>query len=216
LRQIAGLAHRRRREDLSELAPSDDDKEGRSVIAFALGELRKRKLATEIADLAVCGAIPPYNHLIGGKLIALLMASQDARILYAQRYEQQESEIASQMAGRAVVRPANLRVITTTSLYGLLSNQYNRLKVTVKERGKNQQIAWQYLGQTKGITVTHLSRRTVELMRSLVLTTMVLVELIACLGFESTNSPNTRRSQLNWRQQRWSSETECWPPSLCM
>lgn len=142
-------------------------KHGRSVVAFVLGELRKRKLATEVADLAVCGAVPPYNELLGGKLITLLMASEDVRRIYSQRYGSQESEIASQMAGRPIVRPSNLMVLTTTSLYGISSSQYNRLNLTVEYRNKLRAINWKCLGSTKGVTVTHLSRRTVNLMRKL-------------------------------------------------
>jgi hypothetical protein len=137
------------------------------VVSFVLSELRRRKLPTEVADLAACGAIAPYNELLGGKLVALLMASEDARRFYADRYKSQESEIASQMAGRAIVRSADLKVVTTTSLYGVASSQYNRLRVDAVERGINRMISYCYLGKTKGVTVTHLSRRTVEIMRRL-------------------------------------------------
>jgi hypothetical protein len=69
---------------------------GRVAVLFALNEIRKRKFATEVADLSVCGALPPYNYLLGSKLVALLMASQEVRDIYTDRYKSQPSEIASQ------------------------------------------------------------------------------------------------------------------------
>ncbi len=139
-------------------------KHGPALVSFVLGELRRRKLATEVADLAVCGAIAPYNSLLGGKLTALLMSSEDVRRLYARRYKNQESEIASQMAGRPIVRSSVLSVVTTTSLYGVSSSQYNRLQASLPNGGL---IKWDYLGKTEGITITHVSDRTVHLMRKL-------------------------------------------------
>jgi len=32
-------------------------------------------LPSAIADLTICGAIPPYNEVLGGKLVAMLMMS---------------------------------------------------------------------------------------------------------------------------------------------
>src|SRR5690348_12116170 len=83
-------------------------------------------VGTEIADLTVCGAVPPYNTLLGGKLVAMLAASPEVVLEYRRRYEAVPSIIASSMAGRAIVRPANLTFIGTTSLYGERPNQYDR------------------------------------------------------------------------------------------
>jgi hypothetical protein len=143
-------------------------KAGRDAVSIALNEIRKRKLATEVADLSVCGAVPPYNHLLGGKLVALLMASQEVRDLYLQRYEGQVSEIASQIAGRSIVRTADLKILTTTSLYGISSSQYNRLKLKAGIVPKLfQNVEWEELAKTQGMTVTHLSKLTVRYMQQL-------------------------------------------------
>lgn len=141
---------------------------GREAIGVALNEIRKKQLATDVADLSVCGAIPPYNHLLGGKLVALLMASKEVRDMYRNRYQHQTSEIASQMAGKPVVRPIDLKVITTTSLYGISSAQYNRLhlrKGIVPSLARS--VRWEELKKTKGMTVTHLSKLTVSYMQRL-------------------------------------------------
>jgi hypothetical protein len=141
---------------------------GRKTVSFVLAEIRKRKLATEVADLAVCGAIAPYNHLIGGKLVALLAASEEAREMYARRYSGQASEIASQIAGRRITRSADLKVITTTSLYGVGSSQYNRLTLEKQSDSKLRfAVRYEELGISRGFSVTHLSRDTVQLMRKL-------------------------------------------------
>lgn len=141
---------------------------GRLAVGVALNELRKRKLATQVADISVCGAAAPYNELLGGKLVALLMASDEIRTAYKARYEGQVSEIASQVAGRAIIRSADLKLITTTSLYGIGTSQYNRLRLPVYEDlGLTGPLVWRELRPSEGVTVTHLSKQTVDLMRRL-------------------------------------------------
>lgn len=143
-------------------------KRGGDAVSFALNEIRKRGLASDVADLSVCGAIAPYNHLLAGKLTALLAASQEVREFYLSRYKGKASEIASQIAGKAMVRPSDLKVITTTSLYGVGSSQYNRLRLRA---GVTPQLfndlSWDELDMTQGYSVTHFSKRTVGLMRDL-------------------------------------------------
>ena len=99
---------------------------GQRALDIALAEFRKAGLSSEVADVSICGAVHPYNELLGGKLVALLLTSQEVRDAYARRYGGQTSVIASQMAGRAISKPADLKILTTTSLYGVGSSQYNR------------------------------------------------------------------------------------------
>lgn len=144
------------------------DNRGRKFINSALNEIRKLKLASEVADVSVCGAVAPYNHILGGKLVTLAMTSREARNAYASRYEGQVSEIASQMAGRPVSRLAELKILTTTSLYGLGSSQYNRLKLHKQRFPKlNGDIVWEELEPTEGFTITHISKTTSRFMREL-------------------------------------------------
>src|SRR5437899_6175427 len=102
---------------------------GLRTLSVALIEVRKAGLSSQVADVSVCGAIAPYNVLLGGKLVALLMTSQEVRDAYRKRYAGQVSIISSQMAGREIYRPAELKLLTTTSLYGNGSSQYNRLRL---------------------------------------------------------------------------------------
>lgn len=141
---------------------------GLRAIGIALQEMRKAGLASQIADLSVCGAVAPYNLLLGGKLVALAMASQEVRSIWQERYADQVSIISSQMAGRAVRRQAGLKILTTTSLYGSGSSQYNRLRLGAENHpGLVASIAWQELDKTAGYGTVHLSMLTVRVLREL-------------------------------------------------
>ena len=143
-------------------------KDGQSAVRIALNEIKKRKLATEVADLAVCGAIAPYNDLLAGKLVTLVMASREVRKMYAERYGNQASEIASQIAGRRMVRSPDLKLITTTSLYGVGSSQYNRLKLRKQQYPMlADDLEWVPLREGQGVSITHISDQTVQFMRDL-------------------------------------------------
>ena len=99
---------------------------GRAALLKVVRLARSMTVGTEIADLTVCGAVPPYNALLGGKLVAMLATSPEVILEYRRRYQSLPSIIASSMAGRPIVRPANLAFIGTTSLYGERPNQYDR------------------------------------------------------------------------------------------
>src|SRR5262249_13311574 len=61
--------------------------------------IKASRVGINMMDLSTVGAIAPYNHLLGGKLIALLLASPEVRLEYAQRYGNTSSVIASAMKG---------------------------------------------------------------------------------------------------------------------
>jgi hypothetical protein len=139
---------------------------GERALGIALQEVRKAGLSSQIADLSVCGAVAPYNVLLGGKLVALCVTSEDVRSIWRQRYEGQVSVISSQMAGRPLRRPADLKVLTTTSLYGSGSSQYNRLRLRAADHpGLRSDIVWQELERTAGYGTVHLSSSTVAVLR---------------------------------------------------
>jgi Druantia protein DruA len=87
------------------------------------------RVGTAIADLTVCGALPPYNEILGGKLVAAMMASPEVVREYRRSYGETPSVIASSMAGKTVVRPAELVFIGTRSLYGRRPSQYDRISI---------------------------------------------------------------------------------------
>lgn len=139
---------------------------GLRTLSTALVEIRKCGLSSQVADVSVCGAVAPYNELLGGKLVALLMTSKEVRDAYRSRYAKQPSIISSQMAGRAIFRPAELKVLTTTSLYGNGSSQYNRLRLRGSEfAALDHDIEWHELAKTAGYGTVHLRPMTVHVLR---------------------------------------------------
>lgn len=126
-----------------------------SCLRTALLTLQGRFLASQVADIVVCGAIPPYGPLLGGKLAALLALSREPAGLFYDRYHKSESEIASQMAGEPVVRPANLLALTTTSFFGVGSSQYERVRLT-------DSVKWRFAGFSRGHGTLHFSETTTQ------------------------------------------------------
>jgi hypothetical protein len=104
-------------------------------------------------DAYVIGAMPPYNHLLGGKLISYLLASKEIRDIYRQKYKGQVTLIEKRQSDKLVG-------IFTTSLYGK-SSQYNRIKY-------NDDTLYIPIGQTKGYGTLHLSQQTIEAMTILI------------------------------------------------
>lgn len=104
-------------------------------------------------DAYVLGALPPYNHLLGGKLISYIIASNEIRRIYQQKYKGIVTNISKRCAN-------DLACIFTTSLYGK-SSQYNRVKF-------KDDLLYIPVGKTKGFGTLHLTNETFEAMRELI------------------------------------------------
>jgi len=111
---------------------------------FSYPEGRKTELVNQTMDIFTLGALPPYNRLLGGKLVALAVASNQIRDDYRIVYSERKTE----MEGR--ILPSELVALTTTSAFGR-SSIYNRLKY------QNMAIA-ESLGYTNGYGNFHLQR----------------------------------------------------------
>lgn len=133
---------------------------GSSAVYTALIAQKSKHIGSSMMELNVCGAIPPYNHILGGKLVALLALSPQVIHDYKIRYQDKPSEIASRMKGEPVTRPADLAYIGTTSLYYVGSSQYNRVKIPGSIFGKDFDVIWKELGYTVGFGTMHISRTT--------------------------------------------------------
>ena len=133
---------------------------GLTSIRTALIANKNKHVGTSILELNVCGAIPPYNELLAGKLAALLAISPTVIADYRERYGDRPSDIASRMKGSAVVRPAELVFVGTSSLYAGGTSQYNRLRTPKEVFGSPEQVAWERLGATAGYGTLHISRQT--------------------------------------------------------
>jgi len=104
---------------------------------------QKAKRLYHIMDAFVLGAVPPYSFLLGGKLVAMLVCSNEVRNAFRKKYVKTESLI------RGETRPPYLALVTTTSALGR-SSIYNRIKV-------NGQEYWTSLGFTQGSGDFHFS-----------------------------------------------------------
>jgi CBS domain-containing protein len=105
---------------------------------------RRRELH-HVADAFVLGAVPPYSHLLAGKLVAMLAASDEVRAAWQSKYSGRVSLIAEQQ------RDGRLAMITTTSALGR-SSIYNRL-----DFGPDRQRLFISVGETRGSGEFHFS-----------------------------------------------------------
>jgi hypothetical protein len=103
---------------------------------------RKLELVNCTMDAFAVGAVPPYSYLLGGKLCAGLVASDEVRQAYWRHYAGKKS----QMLERGIQQP--LAAITTTSAFGR-SSQYNRLKY-------HNRVLAEPIGYTLGYGTMHL------------------------------------------------------------
>lgn len=144
-------------------------KKGKILFKRALNEVKTYVNSSQIIDLSVCGAISPYSELLGGKLVTLLMTSKELRDLYKLRYKSYVSIISSKTAGKKIIRPSEIIALTTTSLYGVGSSQYNRLKLYKKNHSKlKENILWEESKElTEGYGTYHIGKKTIYLLREL-------------------------------------------------
>lgn len=139
-----------------------EDKMARKAILVILRRAKAEAVGTEIADLTVCGALPPYNALVGGKLVSMLAVSPTVVREYHRRYSGYASQIASSLAGKPVNRRSNLVYVGTTSLYGSNSSQYNRLRLPSEVLNAREDIAFRRLGRSRSFGTVHLSAASVK------------------------------------------------------
>lgn len=94
------------------------------------------------------GALPPYNDLLGGKMVALTLTSNEIRDAYRIKYR----NCVSILKGRKL--EPDLLFITTTSAFGR-SSLYNRLKY------RNETVA-ECLDYTQGSGTFHIPNELYE------------------------------------------------------
>jgi hypothetical protein len=140
-----------------------DDRAGREAVAKIVRKAKADRVGTAIADLTVCGAVPPYNEILGGKLVAMLTVGPEVVVEYRRRYGGMPSVIASSMAGRPVCRPADLVFVGTTSLFGQRPSQYDRISIPGDpgSLGGGPGLRYEYLGRTRGLGTFQFNEQTV-------------------------------------------------------
>jgi hypothetical protein len=100
----------------------------------------------------------------------MLVASPEVISEYRRRYSEAESEIASAMAGRPIVREPTLVLFGTTSLYGVGSSQYNRVRIPCNQIGgsMNDTISYMELGRSEAYGTSQYSDETVAALADLI------------------------------------------------
>lgn len=103
----------------------------------------KRDRLYHVLDAFVLGAVPPYNRLLCGKLVAMLALSDAVRQAFRDRYGGRETLISGE------VRKPYLALLTTTSALGR-SSIYNRIRIDGFDY-------WHRVGTTEGWGDFHFS-----------------------------------------------------------
>lgn len=142
---------------------------GRQAIRQLVRMVKAQHVGINMMDIIVCGAIAPYNALLGGKLVSMMMCSPEVIEMYSHKYGDAVSIIASSMKGKRVVRSPKLVFLSTTSLYGTNSSQYNRIKLPCEALGgdKGCSIEFKEIGKSEGYGSYQFSNTTLELMEIL-------------------------------------------------
>ena len=105
----------------------------------------RRERLVNVMDAYVVGAVPPYANLLGGKLVAALIASEEVANKFEERYGSNVGLISGKQ------KHARLTLVTVTSALGR-SSMYNRLKLrsTTERKTGKPVVELQRLGETIG------------------------------------------------------------------
>ncbi len=172
-----------------------DENNGKLIGIFALGDPvfnlncrdqwigwnvnDRRERLVNLMDAYVVGAVPPYNEILGGKLVASLIGSAEVSKAFWDKYGTRKGIISGEKKG------ARLLLVTVTSALGR-SSLYNRLKLK-DERGKLL-VEMVRIGETRGYGHFQLSNGLFERFR----------EILANEGHEYANGHQFGQGP-NWR-----------------
>ncbi len=154
---------------LSELRKTMQKPAVRKAVGQLIRLMKAERVGINMMDITVCGAVAPYNPILGGKLVCLLLCSPEVIQAYRERYKTHVSVIASSMAAKEIHRDPQLVLMATTSLYGVGSSQYNRLKVSADLVGgvEGENIGFLELGKSEGFGSFHFSKETIKVAQAL-------------------------------------------------
>jgi len=106
-------------------------------------------------DAYVLGAVPPYNIILGGKIVAALTTCNEIREDFSNKYENKKAVISGKK------RKGNLALVTTNTALGkssMLSRlYYTRGGYNEKTDTKNRRELWHHVGWTSGYGHFHLN-----------------------------------------------------------
>ena len=140
-----------------------EQEEVRTAINSALSAIKSRRIGTNLLELTTCGAVAPYNRMLGGKLVALLLLSPQVAADNQRRYGEKATIIRSQLKNARVVPDNTLVWLGTTSLFSHGSSQYERLRLPAGVIAPDQpEIRYTYLGDTSGYGTVQFADDTVR------------------------------------------------------
>jgi hypothetical protein len=117
-----------------------------SYIGWSI-DARRARLG-RVLEASVLGALPPYNMLLGGKLVALCAISSETLALLARKYRGRRTVILNRRVdGRPVL-------VTTSSALGR-SSLYNRLQA-------HGRLYYDHIGWTRGFGTFHVPKPLFE------------------------------------------------------
>lgn len=112
---------------------------------------RRAEALVNLMDAYALGAVPPYNMLLGGKLIASLIPTQEVVNTFEAKYHQTVGVISG------TKKHARLAAVTTTSALGR-SSLYNRLRI-------GRHTIFEPIGYTSGWGHFHISNELFDDLR---------------------------------------------------
>lgn len=136
-----------------------DESNGKLIGIFGLGDPviglkarddligwdKKQKEANlwHVMDAYVLGAVPPYNYLLGGKLVASLATSREVRCDFKNKYEGKKAVISGK------IRKGDLVLVTTNTALGK-SSMLSRLNISNENFPYGSRKLWEHVGWTAG------------------------------------------------------------------
>lgn len=153
---------------------------------------KSARAGSSMLEMTVCGAVRPYNHILGGKLAALLMLSPEVADDYRLRYGSAVSIISSMMKNEPVVKDCRLVFLGTTSLYLHGASQYHRVRLPARVISPQQaEIRYEPMGETAGFGTVQFSADTVDAVEKVVTATKGYRQVNSVFG--EGRSPKLRK-----------------------
>lgn len=110
-------------------------------------------------EATICGALPPFGAYLVGKLVAMMFAHPSVRAITDRPVGVITSAVFDAEKVTAIVPHTGVLLVTTKGLWPGHSAQYNRVTVP----GNDGFLPLRHVGDTRGLTASHLSDRTMRL-----------------------------------------------------
>ena len=161
------VANRERMMDPETAFATMEREEVRIAINTAINAIKSQRIGINLLEITTCGAVAPYNRILGGKLVALMLLSPQVAADYKRRYGGEPAIIRSQLKNSRVVPDNTLVWLGTTSLFSHGSSQYERLRLPAGVIAPEQpEIRYCYLGDTSGYGTVQFADDTVRALES--------------------------------------------------